>query len=37
MLPNYFSSLRYNHCKEFIEEEQVFRENGFKCLTDEAL
>lgn len=37
MLPNYFNALRYSHCQEFIEDEELFRSNGFKCLSDDAL
>lgn len=35
-MPNYFNSLKYNDCQEFLEDEEQFRRLGFKCLDDQA-
>lgn len=37
MLPNYFTSLKFNDCQEFLEDEEQFRRLGFKCLDDQAI
>lgn len=37
MLPNYYTSLKFIDCKEFLEDEANFRKMGFKCLDDQAV
>jgi hypothetical protein len=37
MLPNYYTSLKYIDCKDFLEDEKNYRKLGFKCLDDGAV
>jgi len=37
MLPNYYVSLKFGDCREFLEDENNFRSLGFKCLDDQAV
>jgi hypothetical protein len=37
MLPNYYTSLKFGDCREFLEDETNFRKLGFKCLDDAAV
>jgi len=37
MLPNYYTSLKFGDCREFLEDEANFRNLGFKCLDDQAV
>jgi|TARA_B110000285_G_C15107497_1_gene608902 hypothetical protein len=37
MIPNYYTSLKFDDCREFLEDENNFRKMGFKCLDDQAV
>ena len=37
MLPNYYTSLKFGDCREFLDDEHNFRNLGFKCLDDQAV